>query len=135
MKLKIERKYKKDNYTIGNFYIDNELFCNTLEDKVRDLPNEKKVPGQTAIPSGNYEVVLSYSTKFKRLLPEILNVPYFTGIRIHRGNTKEDTEGCPLLGENKVKGKVINSTPYEIELIKRMQKAIEQGEKISIDIL
>jgi hypothetical protein len=80
-----------------------------LEDTVR----EKKIMHKTAIPEGTYEVIVNRSPKFKRDLPRLLNVPNFEGILIHRGNTPNDTSGCILVGENKVKGKVINSTKYE----------------------
>lgn len=142
MKLKLHRRFKGESYTIGTLYIDGERFCDTLEDKNRDFNadgdlndvGEAKVYAQTAIPYGTYDVVLSRSPKFKRILPEVLNVPHFTGIRIHRGNTKEDSAGCILVGENKVKGKVLSSTPYELELVELMQEAIEKGEKITIEI-
>ena len=143
MKLKIKRKFLGDKYTIGDFYINEVFFCNTLEDKVRDINkdgdlndfNESKVYGKTAIPYGEYDVVLSMSPKFKRLLPEILNVPHFTGIRIHRGNTAKDSAGCPLLGENKVKGMVINSTKYEKELVKVLKETLKTNELITIKII
>jgi hypothetical protein len=113
MKLILDRKYKKETYTIGNLYIDYnnnfdpEFFCNTIEDKVR--PKGEKIYGKTAIPAGTYPIVITYSPKFKRELPLIFNVPGFSGVRIHPGNDENDTEGCILVGENKVKGKVINS--------------------------
>ena len=88
MKLLLKRIALRDTYTIGKIYIDGEYFCDTLEDKVRDLNkngvfdgDEKKVYGETAIPYGTYKVILSYSPKFKRILPELLDVPCFTGIR------------------------------------------------------
>ena len=92
---------------------------------------KEKIYGETAIPAGTYKVILSYSNKFKRILPEILNVPHFLGIRIHKGNTEQDSAGCVILGENKVKGKVINSTPYEIKLV----KLLENQENITITIM
>ena len=128
MKLLLKRIALRDTYTIGKIYIDGEYFCDTLEDKVRDLNkngvfdgDEKKVYGETAIPYGTYKVILSYSPKFKRILPELLDVPCLTGIRIHRGNTEKDTAGCLLVGENKVRGKVLNSTYWEKKLIEKLE--------------
>ena len=76
----------------------------TLEDAVREIPgvpvSEYKIKGRTAIPVGSYDLVIDYSNRFKRLMPHILNVPGFEGIRIHAGNTHEDTEGCILVGED-----------------------------------
>lgn len=105
MLVMVERRFRGQDYTIGRLYIDGAYFCDTLEDAVR----EKKIAGITAIPAGDYKVIKSYSPRFKKILPEILNVPNFTGVRIHAGNTAKDTDGCILLGLNKVKGQVINS--------------------------
>ena len=107
MKLKLIRIYKAETYTIGNLYVDGELFCDVLEDKVR--PNGEKVYGQTAIPAGTYKVILNMSNRFKCIMPLLLNVPNFEGIRIHSGNTSEDTHGCLLVGKNTEKGKVTDS--------------------------
>lgn len=109
MKLKLTRIFKAETYTIGRLYIDGEFFCDVLEDKVRDLSKEDKVWGQTAIPSGTYKIVITYSNRFKRDLPLLLNVPYFEGIRIHPGNSSVDTHGCLLTGINSEKGKVTQS--------------------------
>ena len=117
LQLRVTRLWLKEDYTIGRLYVNGELWCNTLEDKVRDLTKEKKVPGKTAIPYGVYDIQMTYSNKFKKRLPLLLDVPFFTGIRIHAGNTPEDTEGCILLGENKEKGKVINSRHWVDKLI------------------
>lgn len=124
MKLTLKRNFKGADYTIGKLYIDGHYFCDTLEDTVR--PANKKIAGKTAIPAGNYKVIKSYSPRFKKILPEILNVPNFTGVRIHAGNTAKDTDGCVLLGLNKTKGAVLDSqatmayfmarTPNEFEL-------------------
>ena len=133
--LVLKRIYKGDTYTIGKLYIDNEYFCDTLEDKVRTLPSmcpggdkcgcKEKVYGKTAIPAGKYKIVLSYSSKFKRILPLLLNVPHFSGIRIHSGNTDKDTEGCVLVGTNDVKGQVTQSRDTERRLIERLE---DEGE-------
>lgn len=134
MNLHLQRRFKGVSYTIGNLYINNTYFCGTLEDKVRDIPRDGKVWGETAIPEGEYKVILNYSPKFKRHLPRLLDVPYFEGILIHRGNTAKDTAGCILVGENKIKGKVINSTKYEIELVRLISDAMARGEEIKITI-
>ena len=131
-----------ESYTIGSLSIDGKKFCDTLEDKVRDLNkngvfdgDEKKVYGETAIPYGTYDVVVDYSPKFKRELPRLQNVKHFEGILIHRGNTAEDSAGCILVGENKVKGKVVNSTPYEKELVRILKEAQDRKEPITIKIV
>ena len=142
MKLKLERKYFKDTYTIGNLYVDGKYFCDTLEDKNRDVNKngkfdngESKVYGETCIPFGTYKIVVNMSPKFGRELPRLLDVPSFTGILIHRGNTTEDSSGCILVGENKAVGKVLNSTPYEEKLVRMMKEAITRGEEITIEIV
>ena len=119
---KVERVAFKETYTIGKFYYKFSngewlYLCDVLEDRVRDNNNdgdltdkgESKVYGETAIPSGKYKFKMAFSPHFKRNLPLLINVPMFSGILIHGGNTISDTYGCLLVGENKVKGKVVNS--------------------------
>ena len=118
MKLFLKRIYKGPEYTIGRLYIDGKYFCDTLEDTVR--PDGMKVYGKTAIPAGTYKVELTPSLKFQRLMPLICDVPNFSGVRIHAGNTAEDTDGCVLVGFNKIKGKVINSRETFAKLINIM---------------
>lgn len=115
--LLLKRIAYRDTYTIGKLYVDGVYFCDTLEDKVRNLNREPKIPGKTAIPAGKYKLIINTSARFKRLLPRLLDVPHFDGILIHRGNTPEDTSGCILVGENKQIGKVLNSTYYEERLV------------------
>lgn len=134
MELTLTRRYKGDTYTIGTLYINGIRYCDTLEDRVRDLVREAKIPGRTAIPAGSYKVIVTVSPRFGRELPRLMDVPHFEGILIHRGNTAEDTAGCILVGENKVKGKVINSTGYEIELTRRIKAAIGQGQEVKLTI-
>jgi hypothetical protein len=106
MEILVKREYKKKDYTIGKMYINGEYFCDTLEDTDRglkqDMPlselKELKEYGRTAIPTGEYFLTNEYSNRFKKMLPLIHNVPAFEGVRIHSGNTHEDTEGCLLLG-------------------------------------
>lgn len=134
MLLEVKRLYKKDTYTIGVLMVDGEKFSDTLEDKVRDLKSEKKVYGETAIPAGKYKVVMFMSSKFKRVMPYLENVPQFTGIMIHPGNTIKDTLGCILVGENKKKGQLVNSRKYSDELNKRINEAIERKEQVWIEV-
>ena len=134
MKLELNRIAKKSLYTIGRLFVDGRYFCDTLEDRCRDLDREEKVMHETAIPAGTYEVIVNVSAKFKRKLPLLLNVPHFSGIRIHRGNTDKDTSGCILVGENKQPWRVINSTFYELRLTEMVEKAMLTGEKITIRV-
>lgn len=107
MQINVKRTFKGPDYTIGKLYIDGHYLCDTLEDTVR--PAGTKIAGKTAIPAGTYRVKKTMSPRFKKILPEILDVPGFAGVRIHSGNTAADTEGCLLLGLNKAKGKVLES--------------------------
>lgn len=116
MEITVKRIYLGPTYTIGNMYIDGDYVCDTLEDTVRDLnkngkfdAGEYKVYGETAIPYGRYEVRWTFSSRFKKYMPELINVPNFSGIRIHSGNTAKDTLGCILLGKNTKKGMVTES--------------------------
>lgn len=142
MELLLERKYLKSDYTIGRLYVNGVFFCNTLEDKNRDINKsgnfdfgESKVYGETCIPYGRYKVIVNYSNKFRRELPLLLDVPNFTGIRIHRGNTPKDTLGCILVGENKKKGMVLNSTTYEVKLINIIKDSLNKKEEVFINII
>ena len=148
------RKWKKPTYTIGQLFIDGVLFCNTLEDTDRELKqtdsittiNSKKVPGETAIPTGKYEVTLdvvspkySASNFYKQVcdgkVPRLLNVPGFEGILIHTGNTALDSYGCILVGKNTIKGQVTDSRNTFKALYKQLSLAKEKGEKIYIEIV
>lgn len=140
MKLELTRIALHDTYTIGKLYVDGVYFCDTLEDKVRDINKngifdngETKVQGKTAIPYGKYEVVWAYSPRFKRYTPRLLNVKSFAGVLIHAGNSHEDTDGCILLGQNKVTGKVINSKEFVNKLYPIIKNACQKG-KVEIEI-
>ena len=142
MNLTLKRLNLTPNYTEGELYVNGVYFCKTLEDTNRDLNkngqfdnNEKKVYGETCIPYGKYKVILSYSSKFKRELPEILKVPNFQGIRIHRGNKISDTLGCVLCGEKVKNGYLSNSTPYEIKLVELFKQAKSRNEESFLEII
>ena len=142
MELRLERLWPKAEYTVGRLYIDGELFCNTLEDKVADVNRngefdgtERKVPGKTAIPYGNYKICFGWSPRFGRNLPRLLNVTAFEGILIHPGNTAEDSTGCILVGRNTEVGRLTQSRLYSDELNKRIDIAQRRGEPITIEIV
>ena len=130
MKLVLRRIAKRDTYTIGRLYADGKYFCDTLEDTDRNLTSEmdeeyikqQKVYGKTAIPSGVYQVEITYSPKFKKQMPLVKDVKGFQGIRIHSGNTDEDTEGCILVGKNTKVGMVTDSRKTYYALFSRLSK-------------
>lgn len=136
MKLNLKRTEFTDISTIGELSIDGNFFCYVIEDSVRELKDlnndgdfddngEGKIFGYTAIPIGEYEVILSYSNRFKKILPEILNVKGYKGVRIHPGNTSVDTEGCLLVGYTKSKNFVGNSrNAFNDLMIKLKEKKI-----------
>ena len=148
MKLELKRIFRGPKYTIGKLYVDNQYICDTLEDTDRGLKQtdslssiqKKKVYGQTAIPTGTYGITLNViSPKFKDRswakfcngkLPRLLNVPGYDGVLIHVGNKPEDTLGCILVGYNKIKGQLINST----EAFKKLYSILSKSSTITIVI-
>ena len=154
MKLTLERRWPKETYTIGRLYIGNEYICNTLEDRDRGLSQtdslssikSRKVHGETAIPKGTYGVTLNVtSPKYAGVawywqlcqgkMPRLLAVPGFEGILIHPGNTALDTLGCILVGRNTKVGKLTESKETFKALYKRLKKAADKGEEITIEIV
>ncbi len=140
MKLTLKRIALRSTYTIGRLYVDGNYFCDTLEDTVRDLNKngkfdngEKKVYAKTAIPYGTYEIKWTYSPRFKKYTPQLMNVPSFSGIRIHAGNSSTDTEGCLLLGQNKKVGMVLNSRATINKFYPMIKEACSKG-KVTIEI-
>ena len=131
MKLELVRIAFRDTYTIGKLYIDGVWFCDTIEDTDRGLDDsmsvdeilKKKIKGETAIPTGIYKIEITYSPKYKRMMPLILGVKGYSGIRIHSGNTSKDTEGCLLVGRNTKVGMVTDSRNTYQRLFARLQNA------------
>lgn len=113
---------KTDRNIIGDLFIDGEFFCYTLEDEIR--PEGVKIYGETCIDAGRYKVILNKSNRFKRIMPLLLNVPRFEGIRIHGGNTSKDTHGCPLVAFNTDYKKIWGTA--EKELTKRLQESEDE---------
>ena len=138
MYIELRRKTKTDKYTLGEMYIDGVYFCDTLEDRDRGLTSQMtveeilkiKVFGETAIPMGIYSVVVTYSERFKQLMPLLLNVKGYLGIRMHNGSVPEHTHGCILVG--KISGtSLINSRSTYKRLVKIISTAAKT-QKISI---
>ena len=152
MVLKVNRAWKKSGYTIGKFFVNGVRLCESLEDTDRGLNSGMsealikmtKIAGQTAIPTGTYTVVLSVSPKFKNkswakkyggLVPELLRVPGYQGVRIHPGTDASSTSGCLIPGDNKAVGKVLNSQKRYYELMdKYLMPAWSRKETITITI-
>ena len=146
MEIYLKRIARKSTYTIGRLYINGTYFCDTLEPYDRLYFGLPKVWGSTAIPQGRYEILLNnYSPKFGNkepykylcngCVPLINNVNDFSGVRIHIGNESKDTDGCPLVGENKVVGKVINSKVTFTRLMnEHLNPAKQRKEKVFITI-
>ena len=132
MKVKIKREVYTPTSTIGRLYINDQFECYTLEDVVRK-PGVK-VWGATAIPSGAYKLDINYSQRFKRQLPQLLNVPNFSGIRIHSGNTDKDTDGCILVGTSKDKNFIGGSRNAFGLLFTKLQKALQSGDSVTVVI-
>ena len=150
MKILLDRFFKGPKYTVGYLYIDGKYFCDTIEDVDRGLLNSmplseiiaKKIPSKTAIPRGTYKITLDvvspkyskrdyYIKVCKGKVPRILNVKGFEGILLHTGNSEESSAGCIILGENKVKGKVINS---RVTFEKFYKELLKDKDNITIEI-
>lgn len=129
MDIKLFRTEFSSRSTIGELFVDDRFECFTLEDVVRPV----KIKGETAIPAGTYEVVISFSQRFKRPLPLLLKVPNFEGIRIHPGNTDADTDGCVLVGTSKRRDAVANSRVAFKALFDKLVRA-SATQKIFIEV-
>lgn len=154
MRLTLKRTYNNAKYCIGHLYVDGEYLSDTLEDTSRGLNSKMslkeilkiKIKGLTAIPTGVYAISLNtvspkYSKKkffmdlCKGKMPRLLNVPGYDGILIHPGNSAKDTDGCILVGYNKVKGGLVNSTEAFIKLYGMLKKAHDSHEGIYLNII
>lgn len=142
MEIKVIRKYKKDTYCIGEMLVNGEHFCETCEDRDRGLRSDMtlsqikkiKVYAKTAIPYGRYEVKSYFWPKYRKVYPWLQNVKGFTGILVHCGRTANDSAGCILVGENKIKGGLINGEKYVRKLTEMIQECEKRGEKVYITI-
>lgn len=133
MKLKLIRKWFTEDSTLGELYINDKFFCYTLEDVVRE--NGDKVKGKTAIWYGTYNITIDYSNRFKKDMIHILDVPMFEGIRIHAGNTDEDTEGCILVGYTKQDNSIGKSKLASDALREIVKHALLVPNEVTIEII
>lgn len=131
MELTLTRFLFNDQCTIGQLEIDGRFECWTLEDVVRPA----KIFGETAIPAGRYQVVITRSPRFRRDLPLLVNVPNFTGVRIHSGNVAGHTEGCILVGQIKGQYSIARSRAAFATLFDKLKRAIDRKEVIHIRII
>jgi hypothetical protein len=137
VELTLVREPTCEGFTRGELFLDGVHECFVIEDQVRKY---KEVPGGTAIPPYlgqppmRYRVVLTKSPRFGKVLPELLNVPDFRGVRIHAGNTADDTEGCLIVGQRQGKSAVFESKPAMLELMAALSAVIENGEQVWIEV-
>ena len=142
MELELIRKWRKKGYSIGVLYVNGQRICETMEDEDRGLTQtmsaaeiaKRKIKGETAIPTGKYQIVVTYSPRFKKMLPLLMNVPGYSGIRIHAGNKAKDTEGCLLCGRNTAVGTVTNSRYWTDKVIGMINNALSKKEQVTINI-
>lgn len=136
MLLHLPRERSEESVTRGRLAIDGVFQCYTLEDVIRERPgvpvSEWKIKNETAIPAGRYRVVLTFSQRFQRVTPELLDVPGFTGIRIHPGNTAHDTSGCILVGTTRSGEQAIGGSRAAFNDL--MDKLLSTGQEIWIEI-
>jgi len=124
------------DYTLGRLIVDGKQYGYTCEDKDRNLEDNPgaKIAGRTAIPRGLYRLTLSYSNRFKKVMPLVRDVPEFEGVRIHGGNDAEDTEGCPLLGIHRTATGVRGCADLNAALITFITQAEDQGDAVWIEV-
>lgn len=138
MKLLLRRENCAENYTRGRLFIDGVFECWTMEDTDRFMESGgEKIYGKTCIPRGEYEVIVTMSNRFKRRLPLLKDVPGFEGIRIHPGNTAQDTEGCILVGvkDDAREDRVLMSRVTFDGVLSRIDSALSRNEKVMIEIV
>ena len=142
MKIDLHRKWRRKGYSIGILSIDGKRTCETLEDQDRGLNEDMnlkdimkiKVMKETAIPLGRYQVTWAFSVRFNKMLPLLIGVPGFAGIRIHSGNKAKDTEGCILCGRNTEVGTVTNSRYWTNKVNGLIEAACKRKEEVTITI-
>lgn len=137
LELFLKRFMFTENATYGRLHVGCEFFCYILEDTDRRLEDGgEKIYGKTAIPRGRYEVIINYSNRFQKELPLLKDVPGFTGVRIHAGNSPRDTEGCLLPGLRIAPDKewIYSSGAAFRPLFEKIQKALKDKQSVFIEV-
>lgn len=133
--LKLKRHTFTEDYTVGELSIDGKYICDVIEDKVRHLKSIKdKIPGRTAIPAGTYRIVIDFSNRFGKMMPHILSVPFFEGVRIHKGNSANDSSGCLIVCFYDKNGWGIDSKKAYDLVYGIISKEINAGHNVKISI-
>jgi Steigviridae/Suoliviridae L,D-carboxypeptidase/transpeptidase len=132
MELMLQREPSADGCTIGKLLIDDAFECFTLEDIMRDGP---KIADQTAIPPGRYQVVITTSNRFGRMLPLLVGVPGYEGVRIHPGNTAADTSGCILVGQSRANDSILSSKLAMEQLQRKIAGALARNQDVFITVV
>jgi hypothetical protein len=139
MLLEVRREVSANGCTLGSLYINGRFECLTLEDVVREVAGiavvSWKIAGETAIPSGTYEVSITMSSRFHKLMPQLIDVPGFAGVRIHCGNCADDTEGCILVGRRRGTATILESRVAFNAFFPKLQGAIDRGEEVTIRVV
>jgi len=130
MKIELFRTDRAKDYTGGQLFINGLFECHTLEDPIREV----KIKGETAIPEGEYHVTFNMSNRFKKMMPLLLDVPGFAGVRIHAGNTVKDTEGCILCGAWRTRDRLVSSRSATDQLYQKIQVVVSRNEAVTIKI-
>jgi hypothetical protein len=130
MHLTVQRQYLRDDRTLGELLLDGQHFAWTIEDAVRD----RKIPNETAIPPGVFEVVVNWSSRFGKPLPMLLNVPGFTAVRFHGGNGPQHTEGCILIGAERDDERIWKCAEVSVFLTFKIRNATTTG-KVFAEVL
>ena len=136
IKFLLQRDVCAPGFTLGRLFVEGMMYGFTCEDQDRKLEEEPgaKIPKRTAIPRGLYRLTLSFSNRFKKVMPLIKDVPGFDGVRIHGGNDQYDTEGCPLLGKTRTAVGVMHCAEVNASLIESIRQAEDQGDALWIEV-
>ena len=129
MLITVKRCIFEDDTTIGVMKFDGKFQCFTLEDAIRTT----KIAGKTAISKGKYKVTLNFSNRFQKVLPLIMDVPNFSGVRIHSGNTHVDTEGCLLVGNLIINNRSIGESKNAMDKLMLVLRSQQNGIELQID--